>query len=133
MNYKDYKHIMKQNDWSETIAVKHYLANATYWNKKYKEALDLMKVGILDYEPVVEAYNNKVNEIHKALSVAKFENNVVFNGKLIDIWNDDLCEVKEELKRYIANKQKEQQAELDNAEDSYLKELLVKVHKEEQE
>lgn len=131
MNYKDYKHIVEQNSWSETRAVKHHLANAVYWNKKYKEALDLMKVGILDYEPVMEAYSNKVNEIHKALSVAKFENNIAFNGKLIDIWNDDLNELKEFAKCYAFNKRQEQQVELDNTEDSYLKELLVKVHKEE--
>lgn len=36
---------------------------------------------------------------------------------------------KEDVKRYILNKQQEQQAELDNAEDSYLKEMLVKLQK----
>lgn len=74
MNYKEYKHIMKQNKWNETRAVKQHLENAARLNEKYKEALELMRVGILDYKTVLEAYNKKDKEIHEALRVARNEN-----------------------------------------------------------
>lgn len=124
MNYKDYKHIVEQNSWSETRAVKHHLANAVYWNKKYKEALELMAVGVLDYEAVYNAYENKVNEIYKALTVAKFES---LNN---NVWESDLAEVNDNVKLYIATKRQEQLNEFEVVTDSYHKELLTKIHKE---
>lgn len=125
MNYKDYKHIVEQNNWSETRAVKHHLANAVYWNKKYKEALELMVVGVLDYGAVYNAYENKVNEIHKALTIAKLEN---LNS--VNVWESDLAEVNDSVKPYIANKRQEQLSEFEAVTDSYHKELLTKIHKE---
>lgn len=125
MNYKEYKHIVGRNNWSETRAVKHHLANAVYWNKKYKEALELMTVGVLDYEAVYNAYENKVNEIHKALTVAKFEN---LNNA--NIWESVLAEVNDNIKLYIATKRQEQLNEFEAVTDSYHKELLTKIHEE---
>lgn len=125
MNYKEYKHIVEQNNWNETRAVKHHLANAVYWNKKYKEALELMAVGVLDYEAVYNAYENKVNEIHKALTVAKLES---LNN--INVWESNLTEVNDNVKLYIANKRQEQLNEFEIVTDSYHKELLTKIDKE---
>lgn len=125
MNYKDYKHIVERNNWNETRAVKHHLANAVYWNKKYKEALELMTVGVLGYEAVYNAYENKVNEIHKALTVAKFEN---LNN--IEVWENKLAEVNDNVKPYVTNKRQKQLNEFETVTDSYHKELLTKIHKE---
>lgn len=125
MNYKEYKHIVEQNNWSETRAVKHHLANAVYWNKKYKEALELMTVGVLNYEAVYNAYENKVNEIHKALTVAKFE-----NINKVSVWEVESTELNDNIRPYVLNKRQEQLNEFEAVTDSYHKELLTKIHKE---